>query len=146
MIVRELAAAEDGAWRISVVDVDSDGPLPASPGLHRLVTVVEGPVLDLSVDGEPHALEPRRPFDLPGDATVVASVPEGAVRALVAAVDPALVRPIVTVLELGRTSSLPLAADQAAYPLTGPDAGSLALGPGEVSGRCTVAVLTLEPI
>lgn len=144
MIVRELAAAEDGAWRISVVDLDRDGPLPASPGQHRLVTVVEGPVLDLSVDGEPHALEPRRPFDLPGDATVVASVPEGAVRALVAAVDPALVRPFVTVLELGRTSSVPLADDQVAYVVSGDQRGAPVHGPGEVAGRCTVAVVTLE--
>ena len=141
---RELAVADDGAWRISLADVDRDGPFSTFAGRHRVLTVVEGPVLDLAVDGEPHVVEPQRPFAFSGDATVVGSVPEGPVRALNVLVDPALVAPFVTVLELGRSSTLPLAADQAAYALTGEQSGTLVLGPGEVGGRCTVAVVTLE--
>jgi hypothetical protein len=74
---------------------------------------------------------------------VVATVAEGPVRVLNVVVDPALVTPHVTVLELGRTSVLPLADDQAAYVLSGSEARSLVSGPGEVAGRCTVAVVTL---
>ena len=144
MTARELAVADDGAWRIGLADVERDGPLPVAPGRGRLLTVVEGPVLDLLVDDVAHVVEPHRPFAFSGDAAVVASVPEGAVRALDVVVDPALVTPFVTVLELGRTSSLPVAADQAAYVLTGERSGTLVLGPGEVAGRCTVAVVTLE--
>ncbi len=141
---RELARADDGTWRMSLADITGEGPFSSFPGRHRVLTVVEGPVLGLEVDGETHVVEPRRPFAFSGDAEVVASVPEGAVRALNVIVDPAVVSPFVTVLELGRTSALPLARDQAAYVLTGDGAGSLVTGPGEVAGRCTVAVVTLQ--
>lgn len=141
---RELARADDGAWRISLADVDRDGPFSAFPGKDRLLTVVDGPVLGLAVDGETHVVEPQRPFAFSGDASVVATVAEGPVRVLNLVVERGAVSPFVTVLELGRTSTLPLAADQAAYVLKGGDAGCLVTGPGEVSGRCTVAVVTLE--
>lgn len=140
---RELLVADDGAWRISLADVASAGPFSAFPGRGRLLTVVEGTVLELLVDGEPHVVEPQRPFAFSGDVAVEARLPEGPVRALNVVVDPG-VTPYVTVLELGRGSALPLADDQVAYVLTGPDARSLVVGPGEVSGRCTVAVVTLE--
>ena len=141
---RELAVADDGAWRISLADIDRDGPFSTFDGRQRLLTLVEGPVLDLQVDGDPHVVEPQRPFAFPGGATTVASVPEGPVRVLNVVVDPALVRPYVTVLELGRSSTFPLGTDQAAYVLTGEQSGTLVLGPGEVGGRGTVAVVTLE--
>jgi environmental stress-induced protein Ves len=145
---RELAVADDGAWRISLADIDRDGPFSPFPGRQRLLTLVEGPVLDLQVDGDPHVVEPQRPFAFSGDAATVASVPEGPVRVLNVVVDPTLVHPFVTVLELGRSSTLPVAADQAAYVVSGArdglETGSLVLGPGEVAGRCTVAVVTLQ--
>jgi len=140
---RELLRAADDAWRISLADVATDGPFSTFPGRHRLLTVVDGPVLGLEVDGETHVVEPHRPFAFSGDAAVVASVPEGPVRALNVIAD-ATVESFVTVLELGRTSVLPLAEDQAAYVLKGSEAGSLVAGPGEVAGRCTVAVVTLQ--
>ena len=140
---RELARADDGAWRISLADITGDGPFSTFPRRQRLLTVVEGTVLGLDVDGETCVIEPRRPFPFSGDAVVVASVPEGPVRALNVIADPDVVVPLVVVLELGRTSSLPLAADQTAYVLTGGDAGCLVVGPGVVAGRCTVAVITL---
>ena len=143
---RVLARADDDAWRISLADVERAGPFSLLAGRRRLLTVVEGPVLDLEVDGEAHVVEPQRPFSFPGDASTVASVPEGPVRVLNVVVDPALVRPFVTVLELGRGTALPLADDQAAYVLTGGDAGALLTGPGAVEGRCTVAVVTLERV
>ena len=141
---RELLRADDGSWRISLADVTTDGPFSAFPGRHRLLTVVDGPVLALQVDGEAQVVEPRRPFAFSGDAAVVASVPDGPVRALNVVVDPQVVDAYVTVLELGRSSALPLAEDQAAYVLAGPHSGFLVTGPGEVSGRCTVAVITLQ--
>ena len=141
---RELLRAGDGAWRISLADIDAGGPFSAFGGLRRVLTVVDGPVLGLEVDGETHVAEPQRPFAFSGDAVVVASVPEGPVRVLNVVVDAALVTPHVTVLELGRTSVLPLADDQAAYVVKGDGATTLVAGPGEVAGRCTVAVVTLQ--
>lgn len=144
---RELLRAADSSWRISLVDIVSDGPFSVFVGQHRVLTVVDGPVLSLDVDGEIHVVEPQRPFAFPGDAEVVASVPEGPVRALDVIADPG-VTAYVTVLEVGRSSTLPLAADQAAYVVKGGDlgTGTLVAGPGEVAGRCTVAVVTLERV
>jgi uncharacterized protein len=148
---RALLCADDGAWRVSLADVDRDGPFSPFPGRHRLLTVVDGPVLVLLVDGVETLVEPRRPFAFDGGAQVSASVPEGPVRVLNVIADPALA-PFVTVLELGRSSALPLADDQAALVLQGrvqagdaeAAAYDLVVGPGSLAGRCTLAVLTLQ--
>ena len=81
---RELLRAADRSWRISLAEIVSDGPFSVFGGQHRLLTVVDGPVLSLDVDGETHVVEPQRPFAFPGDAEVVASVPE---EALVTTID-----------------------------------------------------------
>lgn len=154
---RELLMAGDGSWRVSLADIDRGGPFSSFPGRQRLLTVVEGSVLALVVDGADQVVEPRRPFSFTGDAEVTGSLPDGPVRVLNVIVDPAVVVPLVTVLELGRASGLPLAAGQAALVLQGrvraggehgPEASThdLVVGPGEVSGRSTLAVLTLAPV
>lgn len=143
MAVRELARADDGSWLICSVDVGADGPLPSCAGARRLLTVVDGTVLGIDVEGSTHVLEPHRPFAVPADAVVVASAPEGPVRVLDVVVG-APVEPFVTVLELGRSSVLPLAGDQVAHVLTGTESPDVVVGPGEVKGRCTVAVVTLQ--
>lgn len=148
---RKLLGAEDGVWRMSLAAIEHDGPFSSFPGQRRLLTVVDGPVLVLTVDGTEHVVEPRRPFAFDGDAAVTAATPEGAVRALNVIVDPAEVSPFVTVLELGRGARLPLGADQAAFVLQGcatvegvaAGADCLVVGPGEVGGRATFAVITL---
>ena len=149
---RELLCADDGAWRVSLADVGADGPFSHLPGRHRLLTVVDGPVLRLVVDGVESVVEPRRPFAFDGAAAVIASVPEGPVRVLNVIADPVAVQAFVTVLELGRGSMLPIAEDGAALVLQGRGqvgddqaaAYDLVVGPAEVSGRCTLAVVTLQ--
>jgi uncharacterized protein len=148
---RELRRADDGSWEVGLLDIDMDAPVPGLPGRTRLVTVVDGPVLRLVVDGTESLVEPRRPFAFDGGADVLTTVPEGPVRVLDVVAAPS-VEAFVTVLELGRTSVLPLAADQAALVLQGTaQAGDaeaavhdLVVGPGDVSGRCTLAVVTLQ--
>jgi environmental stress-induced protein Ves len=151
---RELLRAEDGAWRVSLADIDQDAAFSLFPGRRRLLMVVDGPVLRLVVDGVEQVVEARRPFAFDGAAEVTSSVPEGPVRVLNLIVDSSTVLPLVTVLELGRESVLPIADDQAALVLQGRaqvegiEASTYALvaGPTEVSGRCTLAVITLERI
>jgi hypothetical protein len=148
---RELLRAADDAWRLSLADIDSDGPFSTFPGKQRLLTVVDGTVLRLVVDGTESVVEWGRPFAFAGNAEVAASIPEGPVRALNAIVSEGI-DPFVTVLELGRSSVLPLADDQAALVLTGranvdgAELGTFSLvdGPADVSGRCTLAVITLQ--
>jgi len=130
---RELLRADDGSWRVSLADIDKDGPFSAFPGRRRLLTVVDGIVLTLVVDGVEQLVEPRRPFAFEGGAEVSASVPEGPVRALNVIVDPAVVAPHVTVLQ---------GDARAGQEEAGPH--DLVVGPADVSGRCTLAVITLQ--
>lgn len=149
---RELLRSDDGAWRMSLAAIERDGAFSTFPGRRRLLTVVDGPVLVLSVDGSEHVVEPRRPFAFDGGAAATAAVPEGEVRILNVITDPAAVSAFVTVLELGRGSTLPLGDDQAALMLHGKvsvegvDAGvgCLAVGPADVVGRATLAVITIS--
>lgn len=63
------AALEDFGWRVSLADVARGGPFSAFAGVDRIITVVDGPGMELTVDGVPHTLdEPYRPFSFPGDA------------------------------------------------------------------------------
>lgn len=109
-------------------------------------------MLRLVVDGVERVVEPRRPFAFDGAAEVVASVPEGPVRVLNVIADPATVQPHVVVLELRRASTFAIAGDAAALVLQGrAEAGAvqaaaydLVVGPAGVSGRCTLAVITLQ--
>ncbi|MGW5780130.1 HutD/Ves family protein [Streptomyces sp. NPDC003863] len=64
------AGTDDFAWRISVADVASSGPFSAFEGVDRIITVVEGPGMALTVDGTEHVVDTRCvPFAFSGDAT-----------------------------------------------------------------------------
>lgn len=148
---RELLVDDEGGWRVSLADVVTEGPFSSFPGRRRLLTVVEGTVLTLVVDGSKHVVEARRPFAFDGDLDVTARLPEGPVRVLNVVFDPSVVQPSVTVLELGRSSSLPIAGDQAAMVIQGRALVDdheavpldLVVGPGALTGRCTLAVVSM---
>ncbi|MEY9963724.1 environmental stress-induced protein Ves [Streptacidiphilus sp. MAP12-16] len=72
---REVAAGPDGAglddfdWRVSLADVAEGGPFSRFPGVDRVITVVEGNGMELTVDGRPHPVDRRyQPFAFAGDA------------------------------------------------------------------------------
>lgn len=74
-VTREVAAHPPGAgwdtfaWRVSLADVTRDGPYSPLPGVQRILTVVDGGGLELTVDGGTHLLPDRyRPFRFPGSA------------------------------------------------------------------------------
>ncbi|WP_330259679.1 HutD family protein [Streptomyces murinus] len=74
-LTREIAAAPEGAdmadfaWRVSLADVARGGPFSRFEGVDRVITLVEGPGMVLTVDGSPHPVaEPYAPFAFPGDA------------------------------------------------------------------------------
>ncbi|MFD4661017.1 HutD family protein [Kitasatospora sp. NPDC058444] len=75
-VTREVAGFPAGAgldafdWRVSLADVASAGPFSAFPGIDRVITLVEGPGMALTVDGTERLVdEPFRPFAFSGDAT-----------------------------------------------------------------------------
>lgn len=73
-------AAEAFDWRVSVADVAAEGPFSAFPGIARVITLVDGEGMVLTVDGTPHRLEPLTPFAFPGAAATDCRLPGGPAR------------------------------------------------------------------
>ncbi|MDI3386301.1 HutD family protein [Streptomyces sp. B-S-A8] len=74
-VTSEVAAHPEGAgtggfvWRVSVADVAHSGPFSAFAGVDRIITVVEGPGMALTVDGVSEVMDvPYEPFAFSGDA------------------------------------------------------------------------------
>ncbi|MGW7072081.1 HutD/Ves family protein [Streptomyces sp. NPDC054855] len=82
--VRAPLAAEETAdgfdWRVSIADVAAGGPFSRFPGIDRVITLVEGEGMVLTVDGTSQLVEPLSPFPFPGDATTDCLLKAGAVR------------------------------------------------------------------
>ena len=85
-VTTELAMepAADGrfVWRVSIADVVEAGPFSAFPGYDRLIAVVEGDGMRLSVDRAP-PVERRRldpAFAFPGEAAVWCEPTAGPIR------------------------------------------------------------------
>lgn len=84
-VTREVAAFPEGAdlagfhWRVSLADVARGGPFSVFAGIDRVITVVRGGGMVLTVDGTDHVVdEPYRPFAFSGDADTDCRLLEGA--------------------------------------------------------------------
>ena len=69
-------------WRVSIAEVSKAGDFSAFPGMDRVITVIDGDLLLLSVDGAEHPLEKYRPFRFSGDADSSGALPTGDIRDL----------------------------------------------------------------
>lgn len=68
-------------WRLSLADVAQDGGFSAFGGYQRIITVLEGHGIELTVDGERQApLGPRTAYAFSGDAQVVCRLLDGPIR------------------------------------------------------------------
>ncbi|WP_406509048.1 HutD family protein [Streptomyces sp. NBC_00212] len=74
-VTRSVAAHPEGSgtaefeWRVSLADVGADGPFSGFPGVDRILTVVEGAGMDLTVNGQRRLVDERFvPQHFPGDA------------------------------------------------------------------------------
>ncbi|MCZ1007523.1 HutD/Ves family protein [Streptomyces lydicus] len=83
-VTREIAVQPPGsgwdtfAWRVSLADVTRDGPYSPLPGVRRILTVVDGAGLELTVDGTTWLLPERyRPFAFPGGAATGSRLLDG---------------------------------------------------------------------
>ena len=73
------AAAFD--WRLSIADVAQDGGFSAFTGCQRIITVLEGQGIQLTVDGlEQAPLAPRQAYAFAGDAQVQCRLLDGPIR------------------------------------------------------------------
>ncbi|GGJ94680.1 HutD/Ves family protein [Pseudomonas matsuisoli] len=71
--IAKEGAGEDGEydWRLSLAQIDADGPFSTFPGYRRIITVLQGDGMVLNVDGaDSDELGPYQPFGFEGAATV----------------------------------------------------------------------------
>lgn len=160
---REVASfpegAEDFDWRISVADVDTAGDFSVFPGVDRILTLIDGELLVLTVDGVEHAMEKYRPFRFSGDSATSCVLPVGATRDLNVMSRRGTVKAYLSIVELSKKRAHPVFDDQFALLLQGSavvtsgtesaDLGTLDSVRGadpapEVLGRGFLAVVTLE--
>lgn len=81
-ITREIASSEEGEpyWRLSIADVTQEGDFSTFPGLHRILTVIEGKGMRLqSPTADIHA-RPREPVSFAGDTPVRGQLVQGPVQ------------------------------------------------------------------
>ncbi|MEO7147086.1 MAG: HutD family protein [Terrimesophilobacter sp.] len=76
------ASADDWDWRLSIADVDSAGPFSTFTGMTRILTVIEGKSVTLTVDGTVKEVERHRPFRFDGGENTSAELPHGPIRDL----------------------------------------------------------------
>ena len=88
-VTREVAAFPLGAgmdafgWRISLAEIAADGPFSTFPGVDRVLTVIKGEGLLLTVDERMLALDAASPpLAFPGEARVSARLTDGAINDL----------------------------------------------------------------
>ncbi len=78
----EGAGLDEFDWRVSLADVDSGGPFSTFPGIDRILMVVEGPGMELVVDGRFVPLGPLDPLRFDGAADTSATLVDGPTRDL----------------------------------------------------------------
>jgi uncharacterized protein len=76
------ASLDDFTWRVSIATVDSAGPFSAFAGVDRIIALLNGGSMRLTVDGLLHDLQPLQPFSFAGEAVIVCELPGVATRDL----------------------------------------------------------------
>ena len=105
-ITHEVAKVEVNGhllWRLSLAEVASDGPFSLFAGLARILTVIDGPGMDLlSAGGEvAHAVPPLRPVAFSGDEPLFGKLRDGPCLDFNLIYDPQQCRAVVEVMSAG---------------------------------------------
>jgi uncharacterized protein len=101
-ITREIASFRVGgalAWRLSMADVDRDGPFSQFEGLTRVLTVIEGSGMDLIGAGKSWEALYGSPVRFDGAKSVESKLRDGPVRDLNLMFNPAFCDGAVTLKE-----------------------------------------------
>ncbi|GAP61021.1 uncharacterized 21.2 kDa protein in hutC 3'region [Arthrobacter sp. Hiyo1] len=154
-VTRELAShpkaasAQDGAWdwRVSIADVGSAGDFSTFPGMERVITVIDGELLLLTVDGEEHPLEKYRPFRFSGEAASASALPTGDIRDLNVIARAGEFKGYTSIIELSKKRAHPVFQGQLAVLLEGKASVSPGAEPAEsaVSGDGPDGVAAAAP-
>ncbi|RNL56357.1 HutD family protein [Arthrobacter oryzae] len=106
-------------WRISIADVSKAGGFSVFPGMDRVLTVIEGELLLLSVDGAEHPLEKYRPFRFSGDADSTGTLPTGDIRDLNVITRTGAFKGYTSIIELSKKRAHPVFEGQLGILLQG---------------------------
>jgi len=117
----QAASAQDGAWdwRVSIAEVTKAGDFSPFPGMERVLTVIEGELLLLTVDGEEHPLEKYRPFRFSGEAATHGALPTGDIRDLNVITRTGSFKGFTSIIELSKKRAHPVFDGQLAVLLQG---------------------------
>jgi len=77
-----FAAGDRWDWRLSVADVGQPGDFSALPGVGRILTVVDGGPLHLSLNGKSRLASHYQPLAFDGGIPTRATLPKGPVKNL----------------------------------------------------------------
>lgn len=126
-VTRELAShpkaasAQDGTWdwRVSIADVAKAGDFSTFPGMERVITIIDGDLMLLTVDGSEHPLEKYRPFRFSGEAASSATLPTGDVRDLNIIARIGAFKGYTSIVEISKKRAQPVLDGQLAILLEG---------------------------
>lgn len=126
-VTRELAShpkaasAQDGAWdwRVSIAEVSKAGAFSVFPGMDRVLTVIDGELLLLTVDGAEHPLEKYRPFRFSGEADSASVLPTGDIRDLNVITRNGAFKGYTSIIELSKKRAHPVFEGQLGVLLQG---------------------------
>ncbi|MEV6525968.1 HutD family protein [Longispora sp. NPDC051575] len=166
-VTREVAAGPPGAglsgfdWRVSLADVAASGPFSAFAGIDRIITVVAGAGMTLTVDGVPTTVtDGYGPFAFPGDAATDCVLVDGPIvdfnvmtrrgrttaRVELVTGTVALDGPTVLVVVLSGRAEVSTAVTEPSTAALGPyDAALLADRPAALAVDGLAAVVHLDP-
>lgn len=77
-----VGAGDHWDWRLSIADVGQPGIFSGLPGIKRILTLVEGGPLLLTIDGTSCSVAAHQPLSFDGGAVTTAALPHGPVRNL----------------------------------------------------------------
>lgn len=117
-------------WRVSIAEVSKAGGFSAYPGMERVLTVIDGELLLLKIDGAEHPLEKYRPFRFSGDADSAGALPTGDVRNLNVITRKGVFKGYTSIIELSKKRAHPVFAGQWGILLQGQ---ATVAGPGTAS-------------
>jgi uncharacterized protein len=135
------ASAQDGAWdwRVSIADVTKAGGFSAFPGMERVLTVIAGELLLLTVDGGEHPLEKYRPFRFSGEAASSGALPTGDIRNLNVITRTGAFKGYTSIVELSKKRAHPVFEGQLGILLEGQATVSVTAAAAEPPAEATPA-------
>ncbi|MET3904456.1 HutD family protein [Paenarthrobacter sp. 4246] len=153
-VTRELAShpkaasAQDGAWdwRVSIADVSKAGDFSVFPGMERVITIIEGELLLLTVDGSEHPLEKYRPFRFSGEAASGATLPTGNIRDLNVIARAGAFKGYTSIVEISKKRAHPVFEGQLAVLLEGKATVAPGTAVEEESDGDSPAPSAVEPV